>query len=197
MDAFLEIHGESHIFVGSRPTNAKESLNRLELATGISSAANFARESRSRKFQKPNGKISRLLKPNLFFAQYTDKEHQKFAQYFTPAYLPDESFISSIVILIHHVAEGLAQNSRVQLGEVELGSRIVTSAGDVMRKYLEKNGDVACKELRVFCKNKRPIQGDIDYGHGKSDGLVHSWLSLEDILGPKGVASLMTGIPIA
>ncbi|KGO75476.1 hypothetical protein PITC_081830 [Penicillium italicum] len=295
MDAFLKIHGESHIFVGSRPKNAKDSLNRLELATGISSAANFARDSRSRRFHKPDGKNPRVLKPttavaNLFFAQYVggpgedagignierildelsqksnlepsskelqksnpellitrkwsnthnidtlqllaflktklfeeepvilynyfgmhkrsvellrlirDKEHQKFVQYFTSGYMPDESFISNIVILIHHVAEGSAQSARAMglaPGGVEVASRIVTSTGDVMRKYLEKNGDVACKELRVFCKNKEPIQDDVAYDNGKSDKLVYSWLSLEDVLGHKGMASLMTGIPIA
>jgi hypothetical protein len=295
MDAFIKIHGESHIFVGSRPKNAKESLNRLELATGISSAANFARDSRSRRFHRPDGKNPRLLKStnavaNLFFTQYVgspeedtgiinidrildelsqkstlessskeleklnpdliitrkwsnahnidtlqllaflktklfeaepvilynyfgmhkrsvellrlirDEEHQKFVQYFTSVYLPDESFISSIVLLIHHVAERSAQNARAMglaSGGVEVGSRIVTSAGDVMRKYLENNGDVACKELRVFCKNKKPIQDDVTYDNGKSVELAYSWLSLEDVLGPKGVASLMTGIPIA
>lgn len=295
MDAFIKIHGESHIFVGSRPKNAKESLNRLELATGISSAANFARDARSKRFHKPDGKNPRMLKPttavaNLFFAQYVggpeedagilhidkildelsqksklepsskepqkanpkliiarkwsnahnidtlqllaflksklfeeepillfnyfgmhkrsiellrlirDKEHQKFVQYFTSAYMSDESFISNIVLLIHHVAEGSAREARalgLAVGADELGSRIVTSAGDVMREYLKKNGDVACKELRVFCKNKKPIQDDVAYDEGKSDKLVYSWLSLEDVLGPKGVASLMTGIPIA
>lgn len=295
MDAFIKIHGESHIFIGSRPKNANESLNRLELATGISSAANFARHSRSKRFHKPDGKNARLLKPttavaNLFFAQYVDgpeeiagiksidrildelsqkwklessskdvqranpeliiarkwsnahnidtlqllaflktklfeeeptlmynyfgmhkrsiellrlirdKEHHKFVQYFTSAYMPDESFISNIVLLIHHVAQGSAQNARAMglaSGGAEVVSRIVTSAGDVMREYLKKNGDVACKELRVFCKNKKPIQDDVAYDKGKSDELVYSWLSLEDVLGPKGVASLMTGIPIA
>ncbi|KAJ5201837.1 uncharacterized protein N7498_006500 [Penicillium cinerascens] len=295
MDAFIKIHGESHIFVGSRPKNANESLNRLELATGISSAANFARDSRSKKFHKPDGKNPRVLKPttavaNLFFAQYVggpeedagilnidrildelsqksklessskevqranpeliiaqkwsnahnidtlqvlaflktklfeeepillynyfgmhkrsiellrlirDKEHQKFVQYFTSAYMLDESFISNIVILIHHVAQGSAQNARAMglgSGGAEVGSRIVTSAGDVMREYLKKNGDVACKELRVFCKNKKPIQDDVAYDKGKSDKLVYSWLSLEDVLGPQGMASFMTGIPIA
>lgn len=54
-------------------------------------------------------------------------------------------------------------------------------AGDVMRKYLGKNGDVACKELRVFCKNKKPTQDDVAYDNGKSDVLVYSWLSLEDV----------------
>jgi hypothetical protein len=295
MDAFIKIHGESHIFIGSRPKNANESLNRLELAAGVSSAANFARDSRSKRFHKPDGKNTRLLKPttavaNLFFAQYVgspeedagilnidrildelsqksklessskelqganpeliiarkwsnthnidtlqllaflksklfeeepilmynyfgmhkrsvellrlirDKEHQKFVQYFTSAYMPDESFISNIVILIHHVAQGSAQGARAMglaSGGVEVMSRIVTSAGDVMREYLKKNGDVACKELRVFCKNKKPIQDDVAYDKGKSDELVYSWLSLEDVLGPKNVASLMTGIPIA
>ncbi|KKK16427.1 hypothetical protein P175DRAFT_0430531 [Aspergillus ochraceoroseus IBT 24754] len=298
MDAFIKIHGESHIFIGSRPKNANESLNRLELATGISSAAKFARDSRSKRFRfhTPDGKNARVLEPttavaNLLFSQYVgdpeddggianfdrvldelsrklkpessskklqranpeltiarkwsnthnidtlqllallktklfeeepiilynyfgmhkrsvellrlirDKEHQKFVQYFTSAYMPDESLISNIVLLIHHVAQGSAQNARemgLTSGGVEIVSRIVASAGDVMREYLEKNGSVACKELRVFCKNKKPIQDDdFAYDNGKSDELVYSWLSLEDILGPKGVASLMTGIPIA
>ncbi|EER45167.1 conserved hypothetical protein [Histoplasma capsulatum H143] len=295
MDAFIKIHGESHIFIGSRPKNPSESLNRLELATGISSTTNFARDSRNKRSHKPNGKNPRVLKPttdvaNLFFAQYAgdpdensgilnvdrildelsqksklessnkelqkanpeliiarkwsnthnidtlqllaflksklfeeepilmynyfgmhkrsvellrlirDKEHHKFVQYFTSAYMPDESFISNIVILIHHVAQGSAQSARAMgltSGNVGLGSRIVTSAGDVMREYLKKNGDVACKELRVFCKNKKPIQDDVAYDKSKSDELVYSWLNLEDILGPKGVASIMTGIPIA
>ncbi|KAJ5326011.1 hypothetical protein MYU51_000845 [Penicillium brevicompactum] len=293
MDAFIKIHSESHIFVGSRPKNAAESLNRLQLATGISSPTKFARDSRSSRWHKPDGKTTRVLKPTtavatLFFEEYVggtgenigikdihaildelsknvkssskeleksnpeliitrkwsqthnldtlqllafmktklfeeepvitynyfgmhkrsiellrlirDKEHQKFVQYFTSAYMPDESFISNIVFLIHHVAEGSAQNARA-MGLASRGagiaSRIVASAGDVMRKYLEKNGDVACKELRVFCKNKRPIQGDVNHDTGKSDELVYSWLSVEDVLGPKGVASLQSGIPIA
>ncbi|RDW70580.1 uncharacterized protein DSM5745_08091 [Aspergillus mulundensis] len=308
MDAFIKIHGESHIFVGSRPKNATESLQRLELATGVSSVANFARDSRNkREFHKPDGKTSRVLTPttavsNLFFPQYIggpkpdagiasfdrildelsqksklessyssssskeiqqrptnpelriaqmwsnthnidilhllaflkaklfeeepiilynyfgmhkravellrlirDKEHHKFVQYFTSGYLPDESFISNIVLLIHHVARGSAENARAMgftrsaTGQ-EVCSRIVMSAADVMRGYLEKNGAVACKELRVFCKNKKPIQSDndaTDKDRDNSDRLVYSWLSLEDVLGPKGVASLMTGIPVA
>ncbi|PYI32590.1 hypothetical protein BP00DRAFT_147217 [Aspergillus indologenus CBS 114.80] len=302
MDAFVKIHGESHIFVGARPKNASESLNRLELATGISSATHFARDSRgSGPFHKPDGKNARVLKPtttvaNLFFTQYVSgggpgedvgivhidsildelsqksklesssskkelqqranpelmltrqwsnshiidtlqllaflktklfeeepmilynylgmhkrslellrlirrKEHHKFVQYFTEGYMPDESFISNIVILIHHVARGSAQSARAMgfgSGDgQELVSRIVMSAGDVMRDYLKKNGDVACKELRVFCKNKKPIQDDSAYDAGASDALVYSWFSLEDVLGPKGIASLMTGIPVA
>ncbi|KAJ5748951.1 uncharacterized protein N7511_010647 [Penicillium nucicola] len=295
MDAFLKIHGESHIFVGSRPKNAQESLNRLQLASGTSSVANFARDSRGERFHKPDGKNPRLVTSttavaNLFFAQYVggpekdagivhidrildelsqkstressskeheksnpeliitrkwanthnidtlqllgflktklfeeeplilynyfgmhkrsvellrlirDKEHTKFVQYFTSAYLPDDSLISNIVLLILHVAQGSAQSASemgLASGETKIVSRIVMSAGDVMRKYLEKNGDVACKELRVFCKNKKPIQDDIAYENGKSDKMAYSWLSVEDVLGPKGMASFMTGIPIA
>lgn len=296
MDAFIQIHGESHIFIGSRPKNASESLNRLELATGISSAANFARDTRKNRVHKPDGKTARLLEPttavaNLFCAQYVKgvtqdagignidrvldelikksnlensskelqrsnpksivsrqwsnfhnlstlqllaflktklfieepvilfnyigmhqrsiellrliraKEHHKFVQYFTAAYMPNESFISNIVILIHHVARGSAETVR-EMGISSEGtivsSRIVASAGDVMRDYLQKNGGVACKELRVFCKNKKPIHDDTDYDKGKEDDkLIYSWLSLEDVIGPKGIASLQTGIPIA
>ncbi|KAL2802457.1 hypothetical protein BJX63DRAFT_440933 [Aspergillus granulosus] len=263
MDAFIKIHGESHIFIGSRPKNANESLKRL-----VSSAANFARDSRGKEFHKPNGKNARVLKPitavaNLFFFQYVggpeedagivniDRVLDELSQKSKPessrkgiqianpelvitrrwsnthnidtlqllAFLKTKLFeeepiilynyfgmhkrsslISNIVILIHRVGQGSAQNARVMglaSGRSELGSRIVTSAGDVMRAYLEMNGSVACKELRVFCKNKKPIQDDSAYDNGKSDELVYSWLSLEDILGPKNVASLMTGIPVA
>uniref|UniRef100_A0A093V3L9 Acetyl-CoA hydrolase n=1 Tax=Talaromyces marneffei PM1 TaxID=1077442 RepID=A0A093V3L9_TALMA len=279
MGAFVKIHGESHIFI----------------ATGISSAANFARNSRKKGFHTPDGKNSRVRKPtteiaNLFFAYYVDgseqdagfvninrildkllqkskleshskelrkanpehfitrkwsythhidalqllaflkaklyeeepiilynyfgmhkrsvellrlirdKEHHKFVQYFTSAYMPDESFISNIVILTHHVAQGSAQSAcAMGLSSDGTGivSRIVMSVGDVMREYLKKNGDVACKELRVFCRNKKAIQDDVAHDKGKSADLVYSWLSLEDVLGPKRVASLMTGIPIA
>lgn len=132
-----------------------------------------------------------------------DKEHRKFMQYFTAGYMRDDSFISNIVILIHHVARGSAQNAQAMgLGSRsgnEVCSRIVVSAADVMRGYLAKNGSVACKELRVFCKNKKPIVRDSGHdGQGReyADQLVYSWLSLEDILGPTGVASLQTGIPI-
>ncbi|RAK78531.1 uncharacterized protein BO72DRAFT_467795 [Aspergillus fijiensis CBS 313.89] len=280
IDAFVKIHGESHIFVGARPKNASESLNRLELATGISSATHFARDSRgSGPFHKPDGKNARMLKPTTTVANFIldelaqksklesssskkelqqrakpelmltrqwsnshiidtlqplaflktklfeeepmilynyfgmhkrslellrlirSKEHHKFVQYFTEGYMPDESFISNIVLLIHHVARGSAQSAHAMgLGSgdgQELVSRIVMSAGDVMRDYLKRNGDVACKELRVFCKNKKPIQDDSAYDAGDSDALIDYWFSLEDVLGPKGMASLMTGIPVA
>lgn len=298
METFIKIHGESHIFIGSRPKNASESLNRLELATGISSATKFARDSRNRSdFQRPNGKNPRILEPtttvaNLFRGQYVvgirkeeegienidkvldmlsqgssleatskkiqptnpqkvlqrkwahthhigtiqllalvksrlfeeepvilfgyfgmhkrslellreikAKEHHKFVQYFTPVYMPDESFISNIVILVHHVARGSAQNAK-GMGMMpkddgsQIISRIVVSCGDIMQAYLQKNGDVACKELKIFCKNKTPIQEIAKDDGGRSEQFM-SWVNFEDVLGPKVIASLMTGVPIS
>ncbi|KAJ5538207.1 hypothetical protein N7494_007686 [Penicillium frequentans] len=298
METFIKIHGESHIFIGSRPKNASESLNRLELATGISSATKFARDSRNRNdFHRPNGKNPRILEPtttvaNLFRGQYvvglrkedegiqnidkvlntlsqaprlettsknvrlTDpqevlqrkwahthrigtiqllalvksrlfeeepvilfnyfgmhkrslellreikaKEHHKFVQYFTPDYMPDESFISNIVILVHHVARGSAQNAK-SLGMVpkeagsQIISRIVVSCGDIMQAYLQKNGDVACKELKIFCKNKTPIQEEAKDDGGRS-GKFMSWVNFEDVVGPQVITSLMTGVPLS
>ncbi|KAJ5203157.1 hypothetical protein N7449_005236 [Penicillium cf. viridicatum] len=128
------------------------------------------------------------------------KEHQKFVQYFTTGYMPDESFISNIVLLIHHIARASAQNARA-LGlstntGSQVGSRIVMSCSNVMQEYLRKNGDVACKELRVFCKNKTPIHDKIDCDKGRSDEFYY-WFGIEEALEPKLLASLMTGIPVA
>ncbi|KAJ5777259.1 hypothetical protein N7520_000505 [Penicillium odoratum] len=293
MDTLIKIHGESQIFVGSRPKNASESLNRLELATGIASPANFARDSRRRRegsFARPNGKSARVLEPtttiaNIFRAQYMReseekvnsianiekvlerifeessphatsgeiqpsnaeamfhrrwcrthnintlqllafvksrlfeeepvllfnyfgmhkrsiellrlikaKEHHKFVQYFTPAYMPDDSMISNIVILVHHVARGSAESAR-QMGIPSQFSRIVNSCGEVMQQYLQKNGDTGCKELLVFCKNKNPIRDQERVEKGETEKF--EWYTLEDLVGTKAVASLMTGIPVA
>lgn len=127
-----------------------------------------------------------------------DKEHQKFVQYFTLEYVPDESLIANVILLIHYVAQGSAESARAMgfaSRDNEPVSRTVMSAGDVMRDCLTKNGDGACKELRVFCKNK-PVQDDVAYNPGES-GRVYSWLTLENVVGAKGVAAPMTGIPIA
>ncbi|GAB1213302.1 hypothetical protein ATERTT37_002451 [Aspergillus terreus] len=297
MEAFIKIHGESHIFIGSRPKNASESLNRLELATGISSVARFARNSRTKAydFHRPDGKNPRLLSPTTTISemlrpQYVvgagegggirnidqvldklsqeqapkltskrlqqssqqitferkwshtrnigtlqllallkdklaeeepvllfnyfgmhkrsiellrlirAKEHHKFVQYFTAAYMPDESFISNIVLLIHHVARGSADASRAMgfapRNGAEIGSRMIMSCGEIMKEYLQRNGDVACKELRVFCKNKKAILDEAEYDKGRSEEFQY-WFGIEDALDPKALASLMTGIPIA
>ncbi|TKX20292.1 hypothetical protein C1H76_7545 [Elsinoe australis] len=291
MDAFIKIHAENRVFVGCRPKDAAESLKRLELATGISSASQFARGGRRpNSYELPQGKARRLepttavfnlfrnrymkgemtrtvgianidkvldgltknassssksngrarmipddalrrkwsnthtlgilqvlatLKTKLFdeepvllfnyFGMHRrslevlrlirTKEHAKFVQYFTEGYLPDDTFLGSLVMLIHHVARGSAEaNSRLGLvaGE-QATSRIVLSCGEVMKAYLEKNGDVACKELRVFCRNKTSL---VDDEHGKrNDKDFVYWFCMEDVLDPKHLASLTTGIP--
>ncbi|CAG7948203.1 unnamed protein product [Penicillium nalgiovense] len=65
-----------------------------------------------------------------------------------------------------------------------------------MQEYLQKNGDVACRDLRVFCKNKKPIQDEIDSDKGMPEGFRY-WFDIEEALEPKVPASLMAGIPIA
>jgi len=83
-----------------------------------------------------------------------DKEHHKFVQYFSKRYIPDASMIQNLVILVHHVAQGSASDAQ-RLGLVQAGqqitSRIVISCAEVVKAYLEKNGEVAIKELRMFC----------------------------------------------
>ncbi|KAF1345901.1 hypothetical protein BDV97DRAFT_405442 [Delphinella strobiligena] len=137
------------------------------------------------------------------------KEHYKFVQYFTERYMPDDTLISNLVLLIHHVARGSAQASR-QLGIAGANdravSRIVASRGQVIQQYLQKNGDVACKELRVFCKNKSQdqifykSQSQVENAstHGEEAAKEFAyWFTLEEVMDPKALASLMTGIAIA
>ncbi|GKZ37932.1 hypothetical protein AbraIFM66950_009795 [Aspergillus brasiliensis] len=108
MDAFIKIHGESHIFIGARPKNAGESLNRLEMATGISSAANFARDSRSRPFHKPDGKNPRLLKSTTAVANL-----------FSPKYVEGLAEDAGIVN-IDRILDELSQKSKLESSSKEL-----------------------------------------------------------------------------
>lgn len=312
IEMFIQIHGENRIFIGDRPKDAVQSLNRLEMATGISSATRFARNSRQARmdFHGPDkiGAPARLLEPttkvvNLFRDQYMSgsnpnaifsasteklltelsdevktktskvkntrkeaeflqlssktqillehkwssthslgplqlltllksklceeepvilfnyfgmhkrsiqilrlikaKEHHKFVQYFTPRYMPDDSLISSLVILLLHVARGSAQAGQ-QLALKGSGqaivSRIIMSCRDVMKDYLKNNGDAACKELKIFCKNKtqlKALEEGIKLQSKEMDEQLGYWFGLEEVVGPAWMASIMTGIPLA
>lgn len=90
------------------------------------------------------------------------KEHDQFVQHFAADYLPDESFIPSLVVLIHRVAYDAAQTANAmsplpQDSKSFISCRMVMRCGDAIQEYLQNNGNVACKVLRVFCKNKTPI----------------------------------------
>lgn len=129
------------------------------------------------------------------------KEDHKFTEYFSQGdrgYLPDESFISGLVVFIHHVAiGGAAAGAQMGLNPTGSGaiatSRMVQSCGEVMQTYLRKNGDVALKETKAFCKNKTLPIGDTQKNLNKA--FAHGF-SLEDIVGPGAVASIKTGIPM-
>lgn len=311
MDFFIKIHGEARIFVGDRPKDAEQSLNRLELATGISSAARFAKDSRKKEgdFHLPdhNGTKARRLKPttkavNIFRMRYMsdwgseqararaisgpdvdhllaelmktspaldksntdskkialartenrlerkwqkthnigglqllaliknqlyeeepilkfnyfgmhkraveilrgirDKEHEKFVQYFTEGYMPDDSYISNIVLLVLHVARGGARDrTKLGLAIPQAVSRMVLSCCEVMKEYLRENGNIGCKEMRKLCKNQRVLDREIGDGEGNRDEEAEEkfmfWTSLEDVIGTAQMESLKFGIPVA
>ncbi|KAI9148179.1 hypothetical protein HJFPF1_12005 [Paramyrothecium foliicola] len=311
MDMFLKIHGEKRIFIGDRPRDAAQSLNRLEIVTGISSVTRFASNSRRRnpEWHRPDGRNGRSLEPttkvmNIFRAQYLEarpenanhrsihsadidkfltefsedritandvgkakgakrgerqsaqstpqsllkrtwlqkhdigaiqllsllksklfeeepvlmfdyfamhrrsmeilrliqaKEHHKLVQYFTADYMPKDIWISNLVILLHHVARGSVQSGQalgLQRGGVQVVSRIIVSSGEVMKTYLARNGDSACRDLRTFCKNKAFASMDdtTDSASDKVDERLRYAFSLEQILGPAEMESLKTGI---
>ncbi|KAJ5388621.1 hypothetical protein N7509_011162 [Penicillium cosmopolitanum] len=249
MEAFIKIHGESHIFIGSRPKDRKDSLKRLQIASGMSSATQFARNRRKEQdSRRPKGKNPKPLEPitpistlfrglyipwidgdsgikNIYMIldklskesgakggnkalrnskaqrdsidtiqlltliksklieeepmilfnyfgmhsrslellrQIQAKEHDTFVYHFASDYMPNQLMLPYIVLLIHIIvsnqdecSNGLKLSSRFP--ELLFGSRIMMSCGNIMREYLQKNGDVACKELKAFCKNKTPI----------------------------------------
>ena len=303
MELFIRIHGEDRIFFGDRPKDAAQSLNRLEIATGISSVANFASNPRRARgaWGRPDGKTDRRLEPttkvvNMFRDRYqqsgsvararsissddisklleklTDapsskrgrdlqlatvrpmdllerkwqnthhlgalqllalirdklseeehmlmfnyfamhkrsmemlrlikvKEHHKFVQYFTDRYMPDDSMISTLVILIHHVARGsnmAGKQMGLQDKNSHVVSRIVMSCGDVMREYLKKNGDVGYKELQMFCRNKIQLSIEDNAAEKKEAEKKSMYvLALDEVFSPAQMESLKTGIPIA
>jgi hypothetical protein len=130
------------------------------------------------------------------------QEHHKFVQYFTTDYLPSDAFISSLVMLILHVARGSAivmKDLGLRQGSSQVASCIVKSCGDVMRPYLDKYRSTATKELKTFCRNKARLNSDL--GDASSQKKVGSsfpyWLGLEDVLSPGAMESLKIGIPLA
>ncbi|KZZ92551.1 hypothetical protein AAL_06177 [Moelleriella libera RCEF 2490] len=318
LEAFIKIHGESHIFVGGRPKDASQSLKRLELATGISSPSRFASNARDsgRNRWRLDGKSARGLEPttkvaNLFREHYCatgkgsskvrpidssnvgklldelskaapttkgsktsktgngsgpgetgsfssqqllerkwlnthnvgalqllvliknrlceeepvlmfdyfamhrcaiellrlirDKEHHKLVQYFSAGYMPNESFIANVVLLIHIVARGssqAAQQMDLARDGATIFSRIIVRCGEVMREYLAEhnNGDMVGKTLRTFCRNKRPLVNtgqDEAPGDGALDESFTYWFALEEVLDPRAMESLRTGIAVA
>ncbi|CAI6330531.1 unnamed protein product [Periconia digitata] len=317
MELFIKIHGEDHIFMGSRPRNAEQALHRVEMLTGASSATRFAKDSRHAKseWHVPDGKSGRRLTPTTktadlmrpyycmkrigatprqsindtalsrylnellekteatstksssskseikqtgahkvssvqqfvgrkwrnqhslgfvqlltllktqlseeepylqfnYFAMHRrsvellrlirDKEHHKFVQYFTEAYLPDESFVTNIVIYILHVARGSAKaGNDLGLANVAQGSkvasRMVGSCGEVMKTYLEKNGSLMLKELKLFCRNKAPLElhSTKITENGDSSQRQYYWLGMDEVLSPAQLEVLRTGISLA
>lgn len=232
MDAFIEMHGEEHIFIGDRPNDADESIKKLQIVSDVRSPSDFASDRRNRTgAPSPNAKV-RLMAPsaavaNIFQARYLSngvsnisldnidkllteidigssgagdsqlltastqflrmrwnkshrlgalqllaaikqgmyheeprlqfnyfcmhkrgiellrliqaKEDHKFKQYFTAGYMPDDTLIGNLVVLILTVAQGSAAASR-QLGIQQTGgtcmaSRVVLSCEEVMENF--------------------------------------------------------------
>ncbi len=123
--------------------------------------------------------------------------------------MPDDSSISNLVLLIHHVARGSAISGQ-QLGLTKLNrdtqvvSRMVMSCADVMSAYLAKHGDEVGRELRTFSRNKKFLALAIEDGkalqkekENEVDKNSMYVLGLEQMLSPRQLESLRTGIPMA
>lgn len=126
------------------------------------------------------------------------KEDHKFRQYFGSKYMPEDTMISNLVILVLTVAQGSSMASQqmgIQTGEGStVTSRIVVSCAELMKEYLRENGDKACKELKTFCKNKS--LGEARGFEIESKAYAY-WFSMEEVIDPASLAALQTGIRIS
>ena len=120
-------------------------------------------------------------------------QHHKFVQYFGSGYLPDDTYLANLVLLIHHVAAGSAEAAR-QLGLTgsghATGSRFVVACASVLKPYLEKHGSKAVQEVRAFARNKSLV--DVPKLREQSKEMY--WTLLEELVDAKSLASFTTGI---
>ena len=256
IEKLIDIHGENYVFLGARPRSLEDSINKLNLALGVSLQSVATRKEQRKRDKKPTSseKGARTLQnsislANVFMERYcqskpislsqahieqvlrefSDKNDAKYddsgkqprqkpkrhwdknkqlsplqlltilrsyliesehklifdyfglhhrcidillalrtkldghlTQYFGANYLEHDFMIACIVGFILSAAEAVddalkkanPKNKRAGEREPYTSNYILLSAGKIMHDYLEKNGNVACKELKVFCKNK-------------------------------------------
>ena len=65
-------------------------------------------------------------------------------------------------------------------------------AGETMQEYLKTNGDVGCKELRVFCKNKKWFNPESEEGK-EEDRKTAVWIRLDEVVDPRALAAMSLG----
>ena len=127
--------------------------------------------------------------------------HDKFVQYFGPEYLQADHQLPFIVHYIFTVAKNSAAASQ-QLGlptirsdDVRTSSVMMARAGTIMQDFLKTKGGVGCKELRVFCKNKKWLTPEKE--NSEKEERVVSWMGIDQFIDPAILTSMSTGIRIA
>jgi hypothetical protein len=122
------------------------------------------------------------------------KEHHKFVQYFSERYMPNDTLIANLVILIMEVAAGSSkatQHLGISLGSgASTASRMVVSCEEVLEVYLRSNGDKACKEIQAFCKNKYLGEDTGLQVQAKENAY---WFCFEELMSPARMATANTG----
>lgn len=125
--------------------------------------------------------------------------HEKFVQYFGPEYIEHEHQLPFVVQYIFIVAMGSGAAARqlgVSAGRPDSGSKITSTllmrAGDVLKNFLATKGDVGCRELRAFCKNKAAVMADKG-GDEAQESRVAYWFGLDEVIDPKVMAALSLG----
>jgi hypothetical protein len=121
------------------------------------------------------------------------KKNSKFAQYFGPTYIQNETQLRALIALIHHVAKMSVKVPSPLTGGTLMNSRMLMSCGEVLVQHLKENGDAACRELREWCTRQDLLLREKEDQDEVSTEWV-SWLAVEDVLGPAVIARMQTGI---
>lgn len=132
MDTFIKIHGEDRIFVGSRPKDANESLKRLQLVTGVASAANLAPNSRNQgRMHRPDGK-ARLLEPTTAVAEL-----------FRGRYVANDQKRNVGIFNTDRLLDKLSQEQAPDI--------VAISSSSIRKAYCNANGRTPTKSARCNC----------------------------------------------
>ncbi|KAI9738395.1 MAG: hypothetical protein M1834_008898 [Cirrosporium novae-zelandiae] len=115
--------------------------------------------------------------------------HDKLVQYNGPQYIENESQLPCIPLYVLLAAMNSGK-AALQMGikSVMTHSLMLTRSGNLMKEFLEKKGDVGCKELRAFCKRKE----ELEVQQQKEEDSPLYMFTLEELVDPTVMAYLTT-----
>ena len=99
--------------------------------------------------------------------------------------------------LIFAIAKNYATAAqKLELGkdlgpEAMLTSKVIMRARDLMQQHVDKSGNLACRELKAFCRNKKHLVPDEDVPERERP---YFWFCIDEVIDPKALAAMSLGM---